>query len=405
MDKEIIPYQVIDGRIYDFGILRITEQEQKQRLIDAASKSEFNNTLHIENHKKYETVRDGTPNGIIITDKLTDFERFHIYGYCKNHICKMKASTNVVHAAPYGAEVGYNCVDCLTKFIYQSRSQCLYGTEIQIEMISDDVVPASTGKLPLLSLTFVGPDTAQINNSNIVKAKWIPEQQRVIISEPLFIKEDPFNHTRLRTPVSLKKGEIYSGFLKGRYVCENVILGKQCLSWYATAESCTFLAKTVPAGVPGWREDHNMKVPGHVSSYKFCPTCALDNHRLASHEKKHAEYIKAEAIRVAEAAKLADAAKTIELAKIAEANRTAESPKTAESTKTAESIKTADSTKAAEIVTNGSFSEISYWKGKYSELQQENSALRLELASLKAQLLSIESKSRTITTSNATKRA
>jgi len=315
--KTIIPLKREEGIIYDFGVPRVSEKMQKQYLLKAAEFEEFDNIAHRISHSRYEkSPSDGIPSGIK-TGKIDEFRKGRPFGYCKSSECRKLSRAK--WAAQFGAEIGYNCVDCLTSFIFQARGN-LRGSNISVIFHCDDEqlgpkaeINRTTGML-ILEFTEMG---VSVNNTKPLLYKFTTSEEKSTCE----IYGIPTPLKSIITP-----GESYIGTIKGRHVCENIILGKTCLSMAPDYTPSTFLAKSIPPGVPGWgegKDTRDAKKCGKISIYKFCPACAIQ------HQNKQNSWSKRE-----------------------------EPPQKIEQ------------------------NEAAYWKKKYVELQMENTELRIQIAEL-----------------------
>lgn len=253
-----------NDKIHDFGVPIITREEQKKCLIIAADIARFDNSLHEESHRKYERdPQSGRPSGIN-SKNIRDFKSGRPFGYCKSTACKQRQNRTAVWAAQFGIEVGYNCVDCLATFIHSARAS-LKGTNISVVFLSDVE-----------------------KQEEVKQAEFVVEftEDGVIINNDLgpfeFKFSNPIEGEALISVYGIFKGVIpgksYAGIIRGRHVCENIILGKKCLSMESTYDPITFLSQSVPRGVPGWKElkdNLDFRKRGKIMVYKFCPACAL----------------------------------------------------------------------------------------------------------------------------------
>jgi hypothetical protein len=314
----IIAFEKRDNKIYDFGLLRISEKEY---LLRAAELEKFDNTVHISSHQNYEKKPDSIIPSGIKSGKISEFRRGRPFGYCKSSECRKP--TNAKWSAQFGDEVGYNCIDCLSNFIYNARNN-LRGSNIPIRFMSDSLLTEEKGSVQLL-IEFKEKGVS-INNSEPIPYKIYNTEIGKIRCEVYDIPPD------LKTVVIPKK--IYIGTIKGRHVCENIIFGNTCLSMIPDYSPATFLARSIPPGVPGWgegKDDHDAKKCGKISVYKFCPACAIQQQNKQNSWSKNTNSI-------------------------------------------------------SEFVRDSPSTAIDYWKKKYREAQMENADLRIKVAELQAQV-------------------
>ena len=115
--NECSPFDFNDKGPIDFGVQRISVEEQERLLLNAAedSVSEFNNSDHEKNYQLYEE------NGKIKPSQINLFKSGKIPGYCKSQSCKRDNHNNPVHSAPCGPFIDHHCFKCLAKILCESR--------------------------------------------------------------------------------------------------------------------------------------------------------------------------------------------------------------------------------------------------------------------------------------------
>lgn len=272
--RELVPFEIIEGRIYDFGIKRINEREQTEKINKAKEEVEFDGEISHKSHMKYEiNLLPGQRRSSGIKPQFRQvFYKGRIPGYCKSVACKNKDGKNSpTWSAPCGDKVLHNCIKCLGTFIINSREGAI-GSEINVVFLENnevDFVSVTSNNSMMLEFTEFG---VRINNSKPVKFKYTVRNDEYVLCEILEIPQ------KFNIPIS--KGQIYKANIKGRYVCENISLGKKCFSLEKDYSPIEFTARSVPFGVPGWSEKNKQKEQienGKIISLKYCPGCALHN--------------------------------------------------------------------------------------------------------------------------------
>jgi len=302
-------YKRENGETYDFGIRRISVEEQKQYLLSAAVRERFDNSSHNRSHAIYDKPKK---TGVVVRRVAPKENR--PYGYCKSTVCRKERKW----AAPFGSCVGYNCIDCLAKFICDSRAK-LKGANVKI-------VIRRTGEYVKSNLE--EPIQIEFKPCRVIINKTEPVEYQVIeIEKQLVYVVDDIPRCLEKT---MEYDTIYNACIIGRNVCENIIFGKECLSIKEDYVPECFLAKSVPPGVPGWKEEKdnvNAVQRGKISIPRYCHPCAIAYMNDKNSWSKSA------------------------------------SPKKEKSN-----------------------TEENYWKKKYSELMMENTMLKMEIADLQAKL-------------------
>jgi|SRR5271168_3692938 len=250
----------------------ISADVQESLLIKAAHGELFDNSLQINARAIMET------NNKINSDKLKDFngrDKKPI-GYCKTHNCKVQHPINIIHSADFGPHVLYHCLKCLSKLICVSREE-------------------STGPFVLVLFRRPAKENNSINNINLTHDLEIKINKNNIflngieidsIWEPLSTDENAKyigdNYAKWKLVVVSKNlvrnnvlNGYYRGYIKGRHFCKNIYTDNLCLSTLADYTPRGFMSKSIPRGVPGWRENHNPGNEGRLITYEYCFECAF----------------------------------------------------------------------------------------------------------------------------------
>lgn len=305
MFPAIQPYFIdLTGNQYDFGIQRITLAQQSRFIIDAAKKNTINNESQDNSHAIYERNPSlGCPSGIK-QELLSQFVREKPVGYCKTIECRDKEQYPK-WSAGVGESVKYNCLHCLSKYLIEVRSK--YRTSEGImnfifkrrsdENDSDEsdeeneqseenkTVFHGDNKFIIQftedGLLFIRNRETPIEISEIEFSNPEPGQALCKIYDSI-----PYCLQKL----GVEKEKLYPATIQGRYVCENIIKGLPCVSQLPDYKPSTFLACSVPRGVPGWREKAgDPRTRGQITSYGYCPGCAYqrirDNESIQPIEK------------------------------------------------------------------------------------------------------------------------
>lgn len=273
----IVPYAKIDGVEYNFGVKKITVAEQKHLINLTEWDFEFDNKQQENNYKLFEGQ-----DGKILLWKKENFERKRIYGYCKMSDCRKKG----VKSIPRGIYVGYHCVDCLSNELVRGR-ELAKGCDIMINFTCRDnsIEPEklqSYDELPVKFIEYNGRPMVTIMGK-------LYDYQKFYHTDNLPILD-------ITTCYYTNRGKSYlyglfKGYIMGREVCANIIMGKQCMSLTHEFDIATFHAKTILPGVPGWREGHRIDECGKILVHEKCPACAFYNPRAMRKEKANSGLI------------------------------------------------------------------------------------------------------------------
>jgi hypothetical protein len=269
---EVLPYsEDADGRRYDFGIRRIEPKEQLE-ILEQTRTIKFEGPICDSFRSEYSS------RGKIKIEMQEKFKKNRVAGYCKSKNCKQ----NAVWSAPFGDNTKYHCIECLAKYICISRNKAI-GPKIDIVFLEDNMM---------------NYEDININHPDL-RLKFTKQGVSINELEPVgyvykFTDEYPICEIK-NIPSGLKiaiiANQVYKGTIMGRHVCENIIFGRPCKSILEpTVDS--FIAKTVPAGVPGWKEiyaPNNSIRGGHIVTAKYCYACSLESHRQNNSWSKSAE--------------------------------------------------------------------------------------------------------------------
>lgn len=253
---------------------KITPKEQEELLLKAAENEEFDNSLQTQTRNSFEK------NGKIIPDKNNEFKAHNsrIVGYCKSRECKANYTKSIIHSVDFGNYVHYHCLECLSALLCQSRLDSK-GPPILVHF---EQSPANS------------PHRIDLKNQEI-EVKVIGEKIHVngIAVDAKFVPLTPNDNcddaymgwklivlSEMPVRIGTMKGYFsgtYKGYFKGRNLCKNIYLGKNCVSLKPDYKPQGFIAKSVPPGVPGWKEKHNPGLEGRIMITDHCPGCAQQN--------------------------------------------------------------------------------------------------------------------------------
>jgi hypothetical protein len=260
--------------IVDFGIKRITKSEQEKLLELASQDIVFENEDVINNREKFET------NGKISPKKIKDFNQGNVrqIGYCKSANCKKQiGQTRIpVHSADFSPYVHYHCLKCLASILCDSRAEskgCSVSVQFRPSLDVSKEIGISQASYEVEAK--IVNDTFYINGEK-VDGHWektAPSEKyinsKIIVESKIAIKTDSSTFGYLTGT--------YPGHIKGRNVCQNICVGKPCVSMQSDYKPIGFVAKSVPPGVPGWKEDHALTREGRIITHMFCPGCSAEN--------------------------------------------------------------------------------------------------------------------------------
>jgi hypothetical protein len=203
-------------------------------------------------YEKYETHKKS-----IKANMAEKYQKNRLFGYCMAAHCKSIFTPK--HAAPFGSNVGYHCIDCLSALLVDLREKS-FGAIIKMKFgdgeDSNDKIVIKFG---------INNDVWIDNSIGSYPFEWIESA-----SGPLIQIMDKCIIDGVE-----KKGTCFAQ-IKGRQVCENIILGKTCYSFNEHVKISNFMIESVPSGVCGWVENQTDSI-GKVTVHRFCPKCAYQS--------------------------------------------------------------------------------------------------------------------------------
>lgn len=276
-DRNIIPNSQVENNIFDFDILRMDAKEQERLLLKAAEDSTFNNEEIFQNRAQYEKDNKILPEKV--AEFITRGNKF--IGYCKSTECKKHHSSDVRHSVNYGPFVYYHCLKCLSELLCSARSESNNTCPVLIQFHTPKNI--DTNEIPIQSrdhefeIKLYG-SKIYLNNIEVEYA-WVPLTESDNYGDD-YIKFKLIIYSKITVRTSNKKGYltgIYKCAMKGRHVCKNIYTGKPCLSLKPDYKPQGFIAKSIPPGVPGWKENHTLTQEGRLIACEYCPACAIQN--------------------------------------------------------------------------------------------------------------------------------
>jgi hypothetical protein len=266
----IVPCAIINQQIYNFGVKKINAEEQQELLENAAWETVFDNRVHQKSYRTY-----GAKDGSIFPSKAEQFQKSNVYGYCKSHCCKQQAHIQAVKSVQYGTHVGHYCLKCLSALLVRLRETTL-GPKVTINFTQKS---QENSHIPL----------SQLSNYNLLVKFTMYDDNAVVL-----INNISYNFQNVQNVSGALSIDIidccyidahsylygtFMGVIVGREVCENIVFGKECKSLLPDYTRLTFHAKTIPAGVPGWLENHRKEGEGKIMIHPLCPACAIEAHK------------------------------------------------------------------------------------------------------------------------------
>jgi hypothetical protein len=335
----LIPYEERNGRIYDFGIPRITDpEEQLTYILSALAAISYNNAKHINAHQYWENDEDAQSPSGIKRELMLQFGTKRPEGYCKSIQCKNnKEGKNPRWAIMAGENVLYNCAECLARHICESRpkSHCIDVKVIFHKAATiNETELAETQKAAWLDVQFTSQGV-NINGSG-------PYAYDLRTGEDILLLVYGY------CPYGYDEGHIYTAQLKGGYVCRNVILGK-CLALKPDYTPASFVARTGPPGASGWKEGRsNSDFCGIIEIASHCPACFRN-----------------------------------QLSGKKETTRSPKSPAKPKSTQN-------NSRKLAQLEADANVSALEHWKKLYLIEEKKNQTLRKQLVQANAEIANLK---------------